>query len=127
MFTGDMSMDPLLYEIEEQEEIGIVRFLDRIELFQAAQIRAEILEWIHTHQPKGVVFSFAEVPYIDSSGVGIFVNLQHQLAQSVPMRLCQMSTTVRDVLTFTNLVSVFSIDETEAESIAAIRAPRAEA
>ena len=122
-----MSKDPQLYDLEERDQIGIVRFLDRIELFQAAQIRSEILEWIHTHQPKGMVFSFAEVPYIDSSGVGIFVNLQHRLAHTVPMRLCQMSPTVRDVLTFTNLVSTFSIDDTEAESIAAIQTRRAEA
>lgn len=117
-----MSHNDSLFEIEEADGIGIVRFLDRIELYQAETIRSSIMDWVGTARPKGMIFSFADVPYIDSSGVGVFVNLQYRLSERLPMRLCRMSSTVRDVLTFTNLVSAFSIDETEAESIAAIHA-----
>lgn len=109
------------FQTEERNGIGIVRFLDRIELYEAAQIRSDIMDWIDATGVKGVVFSFADVPYVDSSGVGVFVNLQYRLANRVAIRLCQMSETVRDVITFTNLVSVFAIDETEDESIAKIR------
>jgi anti-anti-sigma factor len=116
-----MSQGQKLFEIEHRDGIGIVRFLDRIELYEAATIRTDIMEWIDANGPTGVVFSFADVPYIDSSGVGVFVNLQYQLADRMPLRLCRMSQTVRDVLTFTNLVSRFEIDDTEEESIQAIR------
>ncbi len=115
-----MSHSDSLFEIEDVDGIGIVRFLDRIELYQAETIRSSIMEWVDTNRPRGMIFSFADVPYIDSSGVGVFVNLHYRLSERLPMRLCQMSNTVRDVLTFTNLVSAFSIDDTEAESIAAI-------
>lgn len=115
-----MSDTDRLLEIEKRDDIGIVRFLDRIEMYQAAQIRADIIEWINEHRPQGLVFSFADVPYIDSSGVGVFVNLQYRIGDRIPMRLCQMSDTVRDVLTFTNLVSAFTIDNTEKESFEAV-------
>ncbi len=110
-----------LFETEERDGIGIVRFLDRIELYEAGRIRTDITEWIDSSKVRGIVFSFADVPYVDSSGVGVFVSLQYRLANHIPIRLCRLSETVRDVLAFTNLVSVFVIDETEEESIANIR------
>lgn len=116
-----MSEADRLFEIEERDGVGIVRFLDRIEMYQAAQIRTDIIEWINEHRPRGLIFSFADVPYIDSSGVGVFVNLQYRMGDRIPMRLCQMSDTVRDVLTFTNLVSAFTIDATEEESFESIQ------
>ena len=117
-----MSHNDSLFEIEDADGIGIVRFLDRIELYQAETIRSSIMDWVDANRPKGMIFSFADVPYIDSSGVGVFVNLQYRLSERLPMRLCRVSSIVRDVLTFTNLISAFSIDDTEAESIAAIHA-----
>lgn len=108
------------FEVERRNGIGIVRFLDSIEIYEAAQIRSEILQWVSDSDIRGVIFSFADVPYIDSSGVGVFVNLHRQLERRVPLRFCHVSDTVQDVLRYTRLVSLFAIDETEAESIARI-------
>ena len=116
-----MSETDSLFEIEQRDRIGIVRFLDRIELYEAARIRSQIAEWVDENAPSGLVFSFADVSYIDSSGVGVFVNFQYRMSDRIPIRLCRVSSTVRDVLTYTNLVTMFKIDETEEQSLAAIR------
>lgn len=116
-----MKRNQTLFRIEERNEIGIVRFLDRIEMYEAEHIRVALEEWIAARAPQGLVFSFAEVPYIDSAGAGVFVGIQHHLHGQLPMRLCHLAEPVRDVLTYTNLVSLFTVDDTEEQSVAALR------
>ena len=105
------------FQIERTGEIAIIRLLDSIEVYEAARIRAEILSSIEGSGIRGIVFSFAEVPYIDSSGVGVFVNLHQQLRDRISLRFCDMGATVKDVMRYTRLVSLFAIDDTESESL----------
>lgn len=116
-----MAMSSDIYRYRLADRIGVFRFIDRIEIFQAEQIRRAVFAHIAQDRLRGLVFSFADVPYIDSSGVGVFVNLQYQIGDSVPIRMCEVSSPVRDVLTFTNLVSQFAIDETESDSLSRLR------
>lgn len=110
-----------VYRYRVEDRIGIFRFVDRIEVFQAEQIRQAVYSRLEEDHLRALVFSFREVPYIDSSGVGVFVNLQYQIGTSVPIRMCEVSQPVRDVLTFTNLVSRFAIDDTEHDSLAQLQ------
>lgn len=115
-----MENNETLFAYRNQNGVGVFRFTDRIEIYHADQIRASVMDTVSRERLRGLVFSFSDVPYIDSSGVGVFVNLQYRLGDTVPIRLCEVSSTVRDVLTFTNLVSAFSIDDREADSLAAL-------
>lgn len=106
-----------LFEYRNKNGIGVFTFLDRIEMYHASQIRASVLERVEVDKLRGLVFSFEDVPYIDSTGVGVFLNLQYRLSDSVPIRLCNLSGNVRDVLTTTNLLSTFAIDDALDESL----------
>ncbi len=106
-----------IFQIERNGEVAIIRLLDSIEVYEAALIRAEILRSIEGSGIRGIVFSFADVPYIDSSGVGVFVNLHQRLRDRIPLRFCDMGAAVKDVMRYTRLVSLFAIDDTESESL----------
>lgn len=110
-----------LYDFQIVDQIGVFRLLDRIEVFEAEEVRKAVYELVERESPRGLVFSFADVPYIDSSGVGVFVNLQYQIGQTIPIRMCRVAEPIRDVLTFTNLISRFAIDASESDSIRRIR------
>jgi anti-anti-sigma factor len=106
-----------LFEFRAEARIGVFRLLDRIGMFEAQRLRRAVHELVRDHRLAGLVFSFNGVPYIDSSGVGVFVHLHYQIGRSVPIRMCEIPDTVRDVLVYTNLISTFSIDESESESL----------
>lgn len=110
-----------LYDFRNEDRIGVFRLLDRIEVFEAEEIRKAVYEIVEREALQGLVFSFADVPYVDSSGVGVFVNLQYQIGQRLPIRMCEVADPIRDVLTFTNLISRFAIDASEADSIRRIQ------
>lgn len=110
-----------LFDFRVEDKIGIFRILDRIEVYEAEKIRKAVRDRVERERLSGLVFTLAEVPYIDSSGVGAFVNLQYDIGRSVSIRLCEVADSVRDVLTFTNLVSRFAIDDTEPEAIDRLR------
>jgi anti-sigma B factor antagonist len=65
-----------------------------------------------------VLLNLAEVPYIDSTGLGVlaskYVTLKRRGGQ---LKLCILSTRTRRVLETTKLVRIFEVFDTEAEAV----------
>lgn len=103
-------------------EIAILRFDDSIEVYHAEAIRQQIVDLVERDAFTKVVFSLEEVPYVDSSGLGVFLNVIHNYGDRVQFRFCCLSENVKSVFRFANLLSYFVIDETEDESLRALEA-----
>lgn len=107
-------------QVDSSGEIAILRFDDSIEVYHAEAIRQQIVSIVERDSFRKVVFSLADVPYVDSSGLGVFLNVIHLYGDRVQFRFCCLSDNVKSVFTFANLLSYFVIDETEDESLRAL-------
>lgn len=98
-------------EIHEQVK-GAVRLLrPRGALVNpdAELLKARALDAIHAHLGR-VVLDAAAVPFADSRGLEILLELGEALAQSgQALKLCAVSETLREALELTDLVSLFDL------------------
>jgi len=72
-----------------------------------------------------VLLDFRAVPFIDSAGIGILVRLLTRArAAHGDLKLCAVSSHIRDVLRSTKLHTILKAYDTEVDAIAAFCAPR---
>lgn len=103
------------------EDIAVYYLEGDIEVFRAEAIRDVLLEDIRTGAHRRIAFNFRKVRSVDSTGIGLFVNLQFSLNRDVAFRFCEMEPNIRQVFEYTNLLSYFSIDGDEQACIAALK------
>ena len=77
----------------------------------------DILE--NMHSPK-VVLHMKDVDFVDSSGLGLLMNLQSKLKNKAKFRFCQVKENIKMAIEYTNLTHFFKIDDTEEESVQAL-------
>jgi anti-sigma B factor antagonist len=103
-------------------QIADVTILDvsgRVVAGEAALLRESIRNLIACGE-KNIVLNLAEVPYIDSAGIGELVSaLVAVRRQSGCLGLLHLSRRVRDVLEIVKLLTVFQVFANEAEALAA--------
>jgi anti-sigma B factor antagonist len=67
---------------------------------------------------KKIVLNMGTVTYIDSAGLGVLVALHNSATiQGASLNLCQLGSKFKELLQITKLVTVFDVDNTEADSI----------
>ena len=103
-------------------QIADVTILDvsgRVVAGEAALLRESIRNLIACGE-KNIVLNLAEVPYIDSAGIGELVSgLVAVRRQSGCLGLLGLTRRVRDVLEIVKLLTVFQVFANEAEALAA--------
>jgi anti-sigma B factor antagonist len=108
-------------------QIAGVTILDisgRVVAGEAVQLRDSVRSLIGCGE-KHIVLNLAEVPYIDSAGIGELVSaLVAVRRESGCMGLLHLTRRVRDVLEIVKLVPVFRIFDNEAQAVAAFTALR---
>lgn len=113
--------DTIDVEYMNREGVGIFRINDSIEIYLTTPLRDYISETVRAQELGKIVINMQKVPFIDSSGLGVFLNLQFFFDTDLKMRFCSLQPNVRAVFEHTNLLSHFDIDETEDESLQALR------
>jgi anti-sigma B factor antagonist len=74
---------------------------------------------------KNIVLNLAEVPYLDSAGIGELVSaLVAVRRESRCLALLNLSRRVREVLGIVKLLTVFQVFDNEAEALAAFTVPQ---
>jgi anti-sigma B factor antagonist len=74
---------------------------------------------------KNIVLNLAEVPYIDSAGIGELVSaLVAVRRESGRLALLNLTRRVRDVLQIVKLLTVFQVFDSEAEALSAFAVPQ---
>lgn len=116
-------MKPPRIEVERRDDVALVRFNDTIEVYHAESIKELIVALITDEKYKKIIFVLREVPFVDSSGLGVFINLSHRFNDQIDFRFCDLSENVRAVFRYANVLNYFAIDETEEESLHALRSP----
>lgn len=111
--------DNSLVRFSEEQGICIVTFLSSIELYETFNLKNEILAGIRQKIYKQAIFRLEDVYFIDSSGLGIFVSVQHELLNLTKIRLCGLRSNVRLVFEYSNLFTLFNIDKTFEDSLQA--------
>jgi len=108
-------------------QIAGVTILDisgRVVAGEAVQLRDSVRSLIARGE-KNIVLNLAEVPYIDSAGIGELVSaLVAVRRESGCMGLLNLTRRVRDVLEIVKLVPVFRIFDNEAQAVAAFTVPQ---
>ena len=116
-------------KIEERVvgHVTILNIVGRLTIDEAAQHLKEDIEGLISRDRLHIVLNLAQVPYIDSGGLGQLVACYTTLAKAGGrLTLLNVGTRNHDLLSITKLVSVFETFDSEPEAIASYPASRSE-
>lgn len=102
------------------EEINgciMYNFDEDIEIFRCDELRSFLNKHIVENNHRKVVFNLQDVQFVDSSGIGLFINLQFSHNERTKFRFCNVADNIRRTFEYTNLLSVFDMDASEGDSI----------
>lgn len=102
----------------EVEGVAVVALEGRIVLGEESNQLREGVKSLLAKGKKKIVLNMSNVTFIDSAGLGTLV-ASHTSAktQGASLRLCHLGSKFKEVLQITKLVTVFDVDNTEADSI----------
>lgn len=90
-----------------------------IDLASSPQLRTLLLHELKDLRTPHLVLNLNAVKYIDSSGVASLIEaLKASREAGARFALCDLSTTVREVMQLSKLVKIFEIHESEAQAVA---------
>ena len=106
----------LVIEVEEEEDVMIVKPAGEIDLGRSPTLRAKLGEVIGRKSSR-VIVDLSQVSYMDSSGVATLVEaLQQCRAGNQTLVLCSMQPRVRSIFEIARLDMVFKIVESLEEA-----------
>lgn len=104
----------------------VVAIEGEIDLNNSPDLRRALFALVEQHKPTTVVLNLAGVPYMDSSGVAVLVELLRKLGKA-PGRIClaHLQARVRGLLEIARLNTIFTLADDEPSALASITgAPR---
>ena len=107
-------------KIEEKvvEHVTILNLVGRLTIDEAAQHLKEEVERLISRDRLHVVLNLAQVPYIDSGGLGQLVASFGSVKKAGgAMKLLNVNSRNHDLLSITRLVTVFETFDSEAEAV----------
>jgi anti-sigma B factor antagonist len=106
----------LVKEIRKVKDATIVVLCGDVDLHHSPDLHARLVE-VAGGRPKRLMLDLAEVPYMDSSGVGTLVEVFRRVtAYKGKMVLFGLNSRVRSVFEITKLDRFFTICDTEAQA-----------
>lgn len=106
------------------EDVTILDVSGRVVAGEAEMLRDSVRSLIARGE-KNIVLNLAEVPYMDSAGIGELVSaLVAVRRQSGCLRLLNLTRRVHDVLEIVKLLAVFQVFDNEADALATFTAPQ---
>jgi anti-sigma B factor antagonist len=105
----------------EERAIGDVIVLDlkgRITLGEGDELLKDKVNSILSQGHKKVILNLADVPYIDSAGLGEIVRTYTTVSrQGGGLKLLNLTKRITDLLSITKLLTVFETFESESEAV----------
>src|SRR4051794_16365316 len=105
----------------EERTVGDVMVLDvkgRITLGEGDEILKDKVNSLLNQGQKKIVLNLAEVPYIDSAGLGEIVRTYTTVSrQGGSLKLLSLTKRITDLLAITKLLTVFETYDTEADAV----------
>lgn len=101
--------------------VSVVVVDGRIGLGPEANSLRDNVKTLLANGKKKLVLNLAGVPMIDSAGLGTLVGLHHSAVScGASLRLCNLTSMLREVLQITRLLTVFDVSATEADAVQAL-------
>jgi anti-sigma B factor antagonist len=105
----------------EERAIGDVTVLDlkgRVTLGEGDELLKDKINSLLNQGHRKIVLNLADVPYIDSAGLGEIVRTYTTVSrQGGKLKLLNLTKRIQDLLAITKLLTVFETYENEAEAI----------
>lgn len=112
----------------DQRTVGDVIVLDlkgKITLGEGDELLKDKVNSLVNQGHKKIVLNLAEVPYIDSAGLGEIVRTYTTVSrQGGSLKLLNLTKRITDLLAITKLLTVFETFESEAEAIKSFAAAK---
>ena len=103
---------------QAQDQTTIARLTGSLTVVNAPDLRVGLLEAIKTNQPKVLALNLADVDFIDSSALGVFVEARRQMvADQGSVTFTNVNKDIRGLMRIMKLESVFDFVDDEAELI----------
>ena len=110
----------------EERAVGDVVVLDlkgRVTLGDGDELLKDKVNSIVNRGFKKIVLNLAEVPYVDSAGLGEIVRTYTTVSrQGGSLKLLNLTKRISDLLSITKLLTVFETFDTESEAIKSFQA-----
>jgi anti-sigma B factor antagonist len=104
-------------EIKEKENCLIIYLKKYFKLIEAEHLRNNILNEIIEKNNNNIIFNLKDLDYLDSSGLGLFINIKYNLKSNLQFRICNIKNNLKELFEFAKLNDFFIIDKTEEDSI----------
>ena len=103
-----------------QDSTTIARLTGSLTVMNAPDLRVGLLDAIKANNPKVLALNLAEVDFVDSSALGVFVEARRQMvASDGSVTFTNVNDDIRGLMRIMNLESVFNFVDDEAELTAA--------
>jgi len=105
-------------ETQAHGSTTIARLTGSLTVMTAPDLRVGLLEAIKAHQPRVLAINLAEVDFVDSSALGVFVEARRQMVErDGTVAFTNVNDEVRGLMRIMNLEAVFSFVDDEAELV----------
>ena len=103
---------------EIQDDIAIIRLDGDLVVSEVEKLRSEIRELAEKNIHK-VILDFADIDFIDSSGIGLLVEILKSLSkyEGGQLKIVNINKQVKDILKQIQLFSIFDIYASEEEAL----------
>src|SRR6201989_1153571 len=105
----------------EQRAVGDVTVLDlkgRVTLGEGDELLKDKVNSLLNQGKKKLVLNLADVPYVDSAGLGALVRTYTTVSrQGGGLKLLNLTKRIMDLLSITKLLTVFEVFESEGEAV----------
>lgn len=113
------SNSSLVKDVRKLDDATVVSLSGDVDLHQSPALHAALVQ-VAGDRPKRLVLDLSAVPYIDSSGIGTFVEVFRRVnGYKGKMIFFGLSDRVRSVFEITKLDKFFTICQTEADAVRA--------
>jgi anti-anti-sigma factor len=106
-------------ELENVDNVSIVKFVDKkvMEPARIERLGQELLALVDEHNRVDMMISFENVKFFSSAAINKLIVLEKRVrARGGEIRLRNLRPEVRDLFSYTNLDSIFQIEEEQAEA-----------
>ena len=112
----------------EERNVGDVKVLDlkgKITLGEGDELLKDKVNSLVNQGNRKIVLNLAEVPYIDSAGLGEIVRTYTTVSrQGGSLKLLNLTKRITDLLSITKLLTVFETFESESEAVGSFSAAK---
>lgn len=115
--TGGLHESPIA-GVEDRNGAVVVRLTGELDLYNAQVVRDELFA-VAAHAPDRVVVDLSAVTFIDSTGLGVLIEAQTQLANRQAFLLAAPGLETRRALELSGLDRHFAVHESLDEALAA--------